>query len=64
MHDRTNVSNCPVCHKTFNTTKRMRKHLFSTHKDVADDFRVHTKVEQFADAPRTNAFNLEITNVE
>jgi hypothetical protein len=42
----------------------MRKHLFSTHKDVADDFRVHTKVEQFADAPRTNAFNLEITNVE
>ena len=41
VHDHTTVSNCPVCGKTFNTEKRMRKHLFNTHKDVAEEYRKH-----------------------
>ena len=55
VHDHSTVSNCPVCGKTFNTEKRMRKHLFNTHKDVAEEYRKHTKLEEFT---------IEITTVE
>ena len=60
VHDHTTVSNCPVCGKAFNTEKRMRKHLFNTHKDVAEDYRKHTKLEEFTDT----ATWIEITTVE
>ena len=60
VHDLSTVSNCPVCGKTFNTEKRMRKHLFNTHKDVAEDYRKHTKLEEFTDT----ATWIEITEVE
>ena len=63
VHDHTTVSNCPVCGKTFNTEKRMRKHLFNTHKDVAEEYRKHTKLEQFTDGLSDGSW-IEITAVE
>lgn len=34
----------------FNTYKRMRKHLFNTHKDVCENYRVNTRLEEFTDS--------------
>ena len=31
MHERAIVVPCPMCHKTFATRKRMRKHLINSH---------------------------------
>ncbi len=38
-----------MCDKTFNTAKRMKKHLYNTHKESADGFRAHSRVEAFAE---------------
>ena len=40
VHDRSNVTNCPICEKQFNTEKRMRKHLLNSHKESAEEFRM------------------------
>ncbi len=43
VHGNT-VTNCPVCHKSFNTQKRMKKHLFNSHKESADEYRAAWRV--------------------
>jgi predicted transcriptional regulator len=35
-----------VCHKIFNTSKRMRKHLFNAHKESAEEFRSTWKLAE------------------
>ena len=44
----------------FSTAKRMRKHLFNTHKELADQYRNQARVETFTDS----ALRLEITTID
>ena len=46
VHDRSNVTNCPICEKQFNTEKRMRKHLLNAHKESAEEFRAAWKATE------------------
>ena len=47
VHDQSRSTPCPICQTNYQTDKRMRKHIYNSHPDVAPHFRSQNKLETF-----------------